>query len=369
MAHVLVVDDEPELRNTFKRALDRDGHRVTLAGSLAEAQEVLAIRRFEAAIIDLRLGDGSGLELLRWLRALHPDCARVLASGYLDIRNTLDAVTTSEVARLLPKPCTPSEVRRAVHDALSLSRQQTRPHPHPSDRRRLERLLRDSGLGLAVQPVVRAATGQIVAYEAFLRSGDQQLGSPARLLQAALDHRMLGELTRVVARGAAGWLERLPTDLDLFVNLHPEELSDMRALQDTLAPLSPHASRVVLDITGHHHERWGRVLRDRLLELRTLGFRVSLDDIGGGHESLQLLAEAEATFVKADPSIVTGVAGCSRKRRLIEMLTHFVEASNATLIAEGVEREDDAAALRDAGVPLLQGYLYGAPSTQLELVA
>lgn len=362
MAKILVVDDEEPLRLQFRRALDRDGHQVTLAASLAEAASLLESRRFDAAVVDLRLGDGTGLDLLRWLRREHPDCARVLASGYLDIRNTIDAVTTSEVARLLAKPCTPSDVRRAVNDALDSSRQQLQSPNTRSDRRRLEALLREAGLSLALQPVVRAGTGEIIAYEAFLRSGDETLGSPARLYQAALEHRMLRDLTRAVAAHASAWLEQIPEDLSLFLNLHPEELADMASLEDTLQPLSEHASRVVLDITGHHHERWGRVLRDRLLALQGQGYRVALDDVGGGHESLQLLAEAEATYVKADPSIVSGVATSPRKRRLIEMLARFVEASNATLIAEGVEDPADAAVLAEAGVSLLQGHLYGEPS-------
>ncbi len=65
---LLVVEDEPELAELLRRALEPAGFAVDLAGSLAEAEEHLAVARYEALILDLALGDGDGLALLRRLR-------------------------------------------------------------------------------------------------------------------------------------------------------------------------------------------------------------------------------------------------------------------------------------------------------------
>jgi DNA-binding response OmpR family regulator len=65
---LLVVEDEPELAELLQRALERAGFAVDSAGSLAEAEEHLAVARYGALILDLALGDGGGLTLLRRLR-------------------------------------------------------------------------------------------------------------------------------------------------------------------------------------------------------------------------------------------------------------------------------------------------------------
>ena len=63
-AHVLVVDDEPDLRTLYELTLLREGYRVEAAATLAEAWQQLQAHRFDAVITDMRLPDGLGLELL-----------------------------------------------------------------------------------------------------------------------------------------------------------------------------------------------------------------------------------------------------------------------------------------------------------------
>ena len=75
-----------------------------------------------------------------------------------------------------------------------------------------------------------------------------------------------------------------------------------------------------------------------------------------------LLAEAAPTYIKAHGSIVRGVVDSPHKVRILEMLGRFAKGTRAQLIAEGVEREEEAAALRRLGVPFLQGYLFGRPT-------
>ena len=65
---ILVVDDEPDLRTLYELALLREGYRVDAGASLGEARELLAARKFDAVITDMRLPDGLGLELLRDLQ-------------------------------------------------------------------------------------------------------------------------------------------------------------------------------------------------------------------------------------------------------------------------------------------------------------
>src|SRR5947199_6600076 len=63
-AHILVIDDEPDLRTLYELTLLREGYRVEAAGTLAEACAQLAAKKFDAVITDMRLPDGQGIELL-----------------------------------------------------------------------------------------------------------------------------------------------------------------------------------------------------------------------------------------------------------------------------------------------------------------
>ena len=68
-AHILVIDDEPDLRTLYELTLLREGYRVETAGSVKEARELLEQQRFDVVITDMRLPDGLGIELLVSLRA------------------------------------------------------------------------------------------------------------------------------------------------------------------------------------------------------------------------------------------------------------------------------------------------------------
>ena len=369
MAHLLLVDDEVQLCARLVQALEVDGHVITVAHSLEAAGRALDERHFDAAVVDLRLGDGSGLDLLRWLRDERARCARVLVSGHLDLATTLGALNRGEIALVLTKPVGPNELRRAVAEALDQASEHDLAADGEGQRLRLEGVLERSEVELALQPVIEARSGAIVGYEGLMRCADDQLGDPRLLLGAARRHRMLRRLTEAVMSRASGWLARLPSDRDLFLNLHPDELADMGALKAHLGPLAPHASQVVLDISGHHQERWGAGLWGRLDQLRALGFRFALDDVGAGHQGLLMLAQAAPSFVKADRSIVADIDQDASKRRLLEMLAHFAQVTDSRLVAEGVETDAEAAVLAEIGVPLMQGYLFGRPSLELPAAA
>jgi DNA-binding NtrC family response regulator len=113
---ILVVDDDPGVRQAIGEAL-KDDHEVLLAGSLAEGREALA-RHPTLVLLDVMLGDGSGLELLAEARAADPDRAVVMISGESDIATALQA-TRLGAYDFLEKPLGRSKLRVTVRNALS----------------------------------------------------------------------------------------------------------------------------------------------------------------------------------------------------------------------------------------------------------
>jgi len=132
-----------------------------------------------------------------------------------------------------------------------------------------------------------------------------------------------------------------------------------------LTPLAPWAHRIVLEITERSKlqglDQWEKSVE----AVTAMGFSVAVDDLGAGYSSLSVLAELQPSYIKVDMSIVRGVDHEPQKRRLVELLCRFAEATDALLVAEGVETEEEAETLRAIGAHLLQGYLFGRPSLSL----
>jgi two-component system, response regulator RegA len=118
--NVLVVDDDETLLASWRRAIARD-RTVATAADLATARELAQEQSFDLAIIDLRLGGDSGIELIRHLKRDHPDTLIVLCSGYLSVAAAVAAVHAGADIVVF-KPVTFREILHRIdkhdHDAL-----------------------------------------------------------------------------------------------------------------------------------------------------------------------------------------------------------------------------------------------------------
>jgi EAL domain-containing protein (putative c-di-GMP-specific phosphodiesterase class I)/CheY-like chemotaxis protein len=367
MARVLVVDDEVGIQTAVERLLTRAGHTVDTAGSAEQARRLASERAFDVVLVDYHLGPEDGVTVLQRLRELQPGCLRILMSGRLDLPTIIHAINHGEVTRVLRKPISGSALNQAVEDVLA-AREAMRKLIHLQEatvsrkqRAHLVECLENDDIMLAAQPIVRAETGAPFAHECLLRSRHPILDGPLPLLLAAERHDMLGQLSSQVFERAARWLARLEPSIKLFVNVHPDELADGAAFLDRLHPLVGSSERVVLEITErnrlHGIANWERTV-DAITDA---GFALAVDDLGAGYSSLSVLAELQPAYVKVDMSIVRNIDTDARKQRLVDLLVRFADATGATLVAEGVETEGEAAALRSCGAHLLQGYLFGRP--------
>jgi EAL domain-containing protein (putative c-di-GMP-specific phosphodiesterase class I) len=96
-----------------------------------------------------------------------------------------------------------------------------------------------------------------------------------------------------------------------------------------------------------------------------MGFGLAVDDLGSGYSALSMLAELQPDFLKVDMSIVRDVDSDMHKRRLVDLLCSFAEATDSRVVAEGVETRGESIALEEAGVEMMQGYLFGVPETEV----
>lgn len=116
-AHVLVVDDEPDLRTLYELTLLREGYRVETAASLTQALTQISERRFDVVITDMRLPDGLGLDLIRQLRSQQRPERCVVITAYGSAENAVESLKAGAFD-YLTKPVDLKQFRAVIASAV-----------------------------------------------------------------------------------------------------------------------------------------------------------------------------------------------------------------------------------------------------------
>jgi response regulator RpfG family c-di-GMP phosphodiesterase len=114
---VLCVDDEPSILSAIKRVLRTEDCNVLLASSGADALEVLAHHTVDVVVSDMRMPGMDGAQLLAQVRERWPHTARILLTGYADMKDTVAAINEGQIYRYIHKPWDETELRLTVRQA------------------------------------------------------------------------------------------------------------------------------------------------------------------------------------------------------------------------------------------------------------
>jgi len=225
---------------------------------------------------------------------------------------------------------------------------------------KLDRAL--STLMMHYQPIVHAHDRSRFGYEALLRTTDKSLPHPGAVLDAAERLEKVQKLGRAIRGQIAQLFAAEPAERGyVFLNLHLLDLHD-KQLASSFAPLSKIASRVILEITERTSLEGQEDVRYRVAELRELGFKIAIDDLGGGHARMGEFTLLDTDFVKLDMSLVRDIDRQPMKQRLAKSITEMCRDHGAKVIGEGVETESEMRTLIDLGCDLLQGYFIARPA-------
>ena len=117
-AELLVVDDDAGFRGLLREILAAEGYSVTVAASVAEAQQAWAKRHFHLMVSDLRLPDGDGIGLLRWTKEQAPEVPVIMITGFGTVSSAVEAMKLG-AEDYISKPLeSPDELRLLVRRAL-----------------------------------------------------------------------------------------------------------------------------------------------------------------------------------------------------------------------------------------------------------
>jgi diguanylate cyclase (GGDEF)-like protein/PAS domain S-box-containing protein len=226
----------------------------------------------------------------------------------------------------------------------------------------LEQALSLGQLRLAFQPIVALADGGVVGQEALLRWDRPGGGvnAPADFIPVAEESALIVEIGAwalrracVVASGGPG---------SIWVNVSGRQLAQPglpELVADVLAETGLAPSRLRLELTEAAVQGATAAGLRALRELDRTGVGIVLDDFGTGYSSLGQLRDLPLTALKIDRTFVGALA---RGTSTVAAIASVAAALELDAVAEGVETEAQAEALRELGCPLAQGFLFGPPA-------
>jgi diguanylate cyclase (GGDEF)-like protein len=245
-------------------------------------------------------------------------------------------------------------------------------HSEAAERQLLENDLRQAiergELSMNFQPIVRTAGEEISGFEALVRWTHPARGliSPAKFIplaeEAGLIHKIGEWVLRTSLEEAATW----PDHVRVAVNLSPLQFNDPNIVQivaNHLRETGVRADRLELEITEGVFLAEGDSTDETFAKLKDLGVRLALDDFGTGYSSLGYLKKAPFDKIKIDQSFVRGAASSTnRNAAIIRAIVTLAETLGMDTCAEGVETHDDLQLIRELGVSMIQGYIFGKPA-------
>jgi diguanylate cyclase (GGDEF)-like protein/PAS domain S-box-containing protein len=242
----------------------------------------------------------------------------------------------------------------------------------------LHRALERGEFEVHYQPTVDLATLQIQGAEALVRWRHPEHGSigPDRFIAIAeatgiivpLGTWVLEQACLQVQQWRAAWPDGPP--LSVSVNLSARQLQDpcvVDAVADVLRRTGVDPAAVVLEITESLLVKDTELSIARLHELKALGLRLALDDFGTGYSSLRYLQRFPIDVLKVDKSFVDSVHLGSEQSALTRAIVRIGRTLGLTVVAEGIELQEQAMLLRALECHGGQGFLFARPMTAPQL--
>jgi EAL domain-containing protein (putative c-di-GMP-specific phosphodiesterase class I) len=227
----------------------------------------------------------------------------------------------------------------------------------------------------AFQPIVTIATGELYEYECLFRPQMPMLPqSITSVVQAAINTDRGVELDVYIVATALERIGRLEAAAReagrprrrYAINLTPFSLLDRAFEASSLAAqvraVGVEPRQITIECTEQQSVPDIAPLQRQVKALRRLGFGFAVDDAGAGYASFALIAALKPSVIKIDREVVQGINHDDAKQALVEAFVSFGRRIGAHLLAEGIERRADLAALGSLGVELGQGYLLGKPA-------
>jgi EAL domain-containing protein (putative c-di-GMP-specific phosphodiesterase class I) len=386
--HVAVTDDDRGMRDAladFLRA-EPDLELVWTADGTDDAIRKTAELRPDVVLMDVKMPDGGGIRAAKAIGAMAPEVRIVALSAFGDRASIMEMLRAGAVGYVLkgsPGEDILQAIQHAAEGRSELSPEVSAEIVHElsahlereaevEERRRIlletvRRLLADPDLlRMEFQPILDLTSMRTVGTEALARFALEPRRPPDLWFADAEEVGLRTDLELLAIRRAIEAASGLPPWLSLSVNVSPSTVTE-DGFVDTVALAEDRP--IVVEITEHAAiEDYDAVARG-LRSIRQGGGRLAVDDAGSGFASLRHILRLSPDIIKLDRSVTSELDRTVSARAMARALIEFGQASGASIVAEGIERQEEVEALRALDVRIGQGYFLGRPMRLADLRA
>ncbi len=216
------------------------------------------------------------------------------------------------------------------------------------------------------QPIINAKNGDIVAYEALMRT-DKSIGmNPLEVLSTAKQYHRLDEIEKATLFNV---IERYASDPEsfggkqVFINTIPGHFLKAEQISELKEKYGSYMDNFVYELTEQD-----AVSEEELNSIRSLGeyaeAQIAIDDYGTGHSNIVNLMRYAPQIIKIDRFLITDIHKNRNKQMFVRSTIEFARINGIKVLAEGVETSNELRTVIDLGVDLVQGYYTGRPAPE-----
>jgi EAL domain-containing protein (putative c-di-GMP-specific phosphodiesterase class I) len=261
------------------------------------------------------------------------------------------------------------DILNGLNALLPRHYQQTRremPKPCPGCQSGVEL---DFEFSMAFQPIYDAVKGRVWGYEALVRGMGGE-GAHSVLSRVRCEQKYLfDQACRTKAVELASRLFPAGEELKLSINFMPnavyEPAACLRATFLAAKRFGFPRSAIMFEFTENEEVSDPAHLKNIITEYRKHGFITAIDDFGAGYAGLGLLADFQPDLIKIDMKIVRGIDTCQARQAVVSGIVGIARALDITVLAEGIETDEEFAILKAAGIGLFQGYWFARPEFEM----
>ncbi|KYN91252.1 diguanylate phosphodiesterase [Vibrio cidicii] len=215
---------------------------------------------------------------------------------------------------------------------------------------------------MAFQPIINCQTQTVFGYEALVRGLNNE---PAfSIISRITDENryLFDQLCRVKAISLAA---KLGIESMLSINFLPNAVyQPERCIRTTLEAAKKYdfpTENIMFEFTEVEKIEDSQHVERIVSYYQSLGFKTAIDDFGSGYSGLSLLADFQTNIVKLDMGLIRDIDRDTTRQSIVTHCLAMFRDLNITPLAEGVESEGEYRWLKEAGVVLMQGYLFAKP--------
>lgn len=228
---------------------------------------------------------------------------------------------------------------------------------------KLKKIIEDKKIYMVFQPIVELSTGECIGFEALARGPKgSSFEAPEVMFSIAEKAGIVFQLEDLCKSKLFNQFANIHSKY-IFVNIEPSIL-ESRAYKKLSLFVNAYESKskIVIEITERMVSKDYNVMDSNLREIRTLGYKIAIDDVGSSYLSLESLICLRPDFVKINYSLIKGIKKDFIKQEIVKTLVDISKKMRAKTIAEGIECFEDLDYLRKNHVDYGQGFYISVPA-------